>query len=165
MYKTIEIDDALKNKLFGSMDLVVQDVFNNYFGVSVKVNNSYDATESATDRKNCLCEVKMEQTGIDIFLCFDFDAELLFRLVDETYAGEVINDLAPYNDAACEIANIVCCRIKSILNGNGYKFDMSIPKSIDNNDKFNGVPYTLNMRFSDASGSGLFVSLFTLKQG
>lgn len=165
MYKPVQIEDALRNKIFGSMELVVSEVFINYFGAEIKSNTSPPSKEEASNKKKCMCEVKMEHGNIEMFVCFDFDADLLFRLVDETYAGEDVSDLKPYSDAACEIANIVCCRIKSILNGNGYKFDMKIPEPVDNQDKFNDIPYTLNMRFLATTGGGFVVNLYTIKQG
>ncbi len=161
MHNPIAIDPSLKNKVVGSMELVIREVFNNYFGVSVNADNEKITNESG---KYCLCEVRMQQEGMDMFMCFHFDADLLYKLVDETYSGEAIHDLTPYNDAACEIANIVCCRIKAVLNGNGYKFNMDIPQPIENSDKFKNLPDEINMHFSTSNGNGFFINLFSLEK-
>lgn len=159
-----ETESIIKNKIIGSIDLVIREVFSNYFGVSVFADDAADANLSLDGKEVCLCQVHMKQDGINMFLCFSFDANLLYRLVDEAYGGEAIADLEPYNDAACEIANVVCCRVKSILNENGYHLNMEIPYTGDETNKFVNLCDAVNLHFSANDGGGFFVNLFTSEQ-
>lgn len=149
------LDSGLKGKIMGNIQSVVNEVFTNYFGVNARADNQNELTAA----KGCLCQVHMKQEGVNMFLCFNFDANLLCSLVDGAY-GEEVKDPEPYKDAACEIANIVCCRVKAMLNDNGYKLNMDIPYSIDNNKK-DSIQYkdSIKMHFSVDNNVGFFVDL------
>lgn len=162
MYKSFKIENDLKIKITSSIEQVVRDVFNNYFGINVSSDNISSIPDN---HKSCLCQARIFQEGIDMFLCFNFDANLLYGLVDENYAGEEIKDMTPYNDAGCEIVNIVCCRIKSILNGNGYRLNMDIPYAVSGDKNFGDSINAISLHFSTSNGSGFFVNLFTLENG
>lgn len=154
---SVNAPNSLKDKIMGNINAVVNEVFTNYFGISVRADNKSEIAGV----KSCLCQVHLKQDGVNMFVCFNFDASLLCSLVDETYSGEIIKNAEPYKDAACEIANIVCCRVKAMLNDNGYKLDMDIPAPIDLNRK-NSIQYkdVITMHFSTNNDSGFFVDLF-----
>ncbi len=149
------MDSGLKGKIMGNIQSVVNEVFTNYFGVNARADNQNELTAT----KGCLCQVHMKQEGVNMFLCFNFDANLLCSLVDGAY-GEEVKDPEPYKDAACEIANIVCCRVKAMLNDNGYKLNMEIPYPIDDSKK-DSIQYkdSIKMHFSVDNNVGFFVDL------
>ena len=150
------MDSELKDKIIGNINSVVNEVFTNYFGVNVSPDN-----KNALPTKGCLCQVHMKQEGVNMFLCFNFDANLLCSLVDGAYGdGEVIKNPEPYKDAACEIANIVCCRVKAMLNDNGYKLNMEIPYPTDSS-KRDSIQYkdSINMHYSVNNKVGFSVDL------
>lgn len=149
------IDSGLKGKIMGNINSVVNEVFTNYFGVNVSADDQNDLPSA----RGCLCQVHMKQEGVNMFLCFNFDANLLCSLVDGAY-GEEAKDPEPYKDAACEIANIVCCRVKAMLNDNGYKLNMEIPYPVDDNKK-DAIQYkdSIKMHFSVDNNVGFFVDL------
>ena len=98
-----------------------------------------------------------------MLLCFNFDSDLLHHLVDGAYGGDSSQNSDSYKDAACEIANIVCCRVKSVLNEHGYSLSMDLPYSVEKDGKNINYKDSINMYFSVNDGSGFFVDLFTSK--
>lgn len=152
------IEGTLKSKIMGDIDSVINEIFRDYFGVSVIADGPVRLADS---REGCLCEVNMRQEGVDMLLCFNFDSDLLHRLVDEVYGGSLVQDSDPYKDAACEIANIVCCRVKAVLNENGFSLDMDLPYSVEKGKEDINYKDSINMYFSVNDGSGFFVDLFT----
>jgi hypothetical protein len=162
MVKTCEISKDLKDKIAENVEGIIHQIFSSYFGVDVVV----DDAKSSEDKSNtCLCQVHMQQKDMDMFLRFNFDKSLLARLVEDAYSSDGEADtMAAYNDAACEIANIVCCKVKALLNGNGYNLDMDIPKSIDSVKKIANHCDALNLHFSVDSGDGFCVILVTTDQ-
>jgi len=162
MTRSTQIENAIKEKIIGSINVVLNEVFSNYFGVNVQADNRKQPDNFESD-KRCLCQVHMQQEDVNMLMRFNFDANLLYRLVDETYNGEPVSDISPYNDAACEIANIVCCRVKAILNKSGYNLDMDLPHTIENNKLLN-MSQAIQMYFSVGNSEGFFIDLLTEEQ-
>lgn len=155
-----KIEASLKNKMVGSIELVVKEIFRNYFGV--EVNSSGSSGEAGlSDNSGCLCQVQLQQEDINIFLCFNFDVELLYSLVEQAYSGDDIKDPESYQDAACEIANIICCKVKSILNDSGYRLNMDLPRAVVEHKKLINSHDDVNMHFSVEGNRGFFVNLYS----
>ena len=64
---------------------------------------------------------------MSISLRFFFTYELLHPLLLQFYSEKLLQDKLLYQDAACEIVNILCSKIKTFINQYGYQLDLDIP--------------------------------------
>lgn len=79
---------------------------------------------------------------------FAFDRAMLMMLMSKFYPPEVLEAEKPFEDSACEIANIVCNRVKSYLNEQGFNLVMHLPSvergKVDDKGKIVNLNFTLN---------------------
>jgi CheY-specific phosphatase CheX len=71
--------------------------------------------------------VELKQDVFSANMLFSFDYDLLYILIEKIYPSEVLEDREAFEDTACEITNIVCNRVKAMLNSFGTELEMSFP--------------------------------------
>lgn len=79
-----------------------------------------------------------------------FDRNLVLRLVSGFYPREMLENDGVLQDAACEIANIVCNRVKLYLNSKGLNISLGIPYA-DSDDAAQSDHDIINLHFSSAA--------------
>lgn len=102
----------------------VKNIFSELFHTEIIENSQI------TDhhRTQMVCIGRLEQKGITIDLRFFFEKALLKPLLANIYAPDYLDNDAVFEDAACEIVNILCGQIKAFMNKNGYQLGMSVPR-------------------------------------
>src|SRR5262245_21798693 len=73
-------------------------------------------------------KTELRQAGVTVVVRFAFSRAMLRPLLEKIYSPEITMHKIAYEDAACEIANIVCGGLKAFLNQNGYNLTMEPPK-------------------------------------
>jgi hypothetical protein len=79
-----------------------------------------------------------------------FDRELIQRLVSGFYPAEMLANDAVLQDAACEISNIVCNRVKLYLNTRGLDVALGLPFA-DSDAPAPGNDDIVNLHFTPVS--------------
>jgi len=95
------------------------------FGCRIDVSRSL--AENTGDA--VIASVNFRQ-GIDVItLQLVFERSFIRLLVQEFYAGNAVpvSDDEICNDSACELANIICHKIKFFMNSNGFMFVTDLP--------------------------------------
>ena len=123
-------------------DIIVEHVlktFQTMFGVNVirTLNSNISFNED-----DLVSMVALHQNGTDIIIRFAFPRNLISPLLTKIYDPVMAMHESVVEDAACEIANIVCSGLKSTLNQNGYQLEMQIPKICHSMYKKNGEDNT-----------------------
>jgi hypothetical protein len=117
-------------------------IFQSMFGVSVEKADRLQTTFNDDDLISC---VSLSQDQLKILLRFGFPRHLLAPLLQKIYGSVIGKHETTFEDAVCEIANIVCNSVKKHLNENGFSFLMSIPK----------IDHDFNSRFERGSDDHL----------
>ncbi|MFO1243054.1 MAG: hypothetical protein U1E36_07670 [Rickettsiales bacterium] len=79
-------------------------------------------------KEDLACRVKLIENEAEVDVVFIFAKQLVENILGGVYPEEQLkHDLHTYNDAACEIANIVCAHLKAFLNQKGYDLKMNLP--------------------------------------
>ncbi len=120
-----DIEEAIKKELKRSIIDQVEKTFSIMFNVKVQ---SIDNIYVSFNDDDMVAKVEMHQNDVDVVLRFIFPRPLLKPLLLKIYPPAMATHEVAYEDAACEIANIVCNGVKTFLNQNGYKLLMQIPK-------------------------------------
>lgn len=108
-------------------DIVIQSVvetLNSMFGQSVLPAPPQPAVIPDNVVISC---VKLNHGVTDVDFCFRFDMQLLLQAASIIFTPEYIKSNPVLEDLACEIANIVCQKVKAYLNDVGYFTDMGFP--------------------------------------
>jgi hypothetical protein len=71
--------------------------------------------------------VKMNHGTADIDFYFRFDLQLLSMVAAAVFAPEYLKRNPVVEDIGCEVANIVCHKVKAFLNEEGYVTEMGFP--------------------------------------
>lgn len=120
----IDMAGELKDKVTEVIRNSVISTFHELFQVHILSEKRTDHTPRTGELS---CRVDLFQEDIEATLRFTFERELLYKLIEDMYPSDVLEDEKTFEDAACEIANIVCCRVKAFLNTQGYNMSMKIP--------------------------------------
>jgi two-component system chemotaxis response regulator CheY len=137
-----EILNRTGNELMGAISDSVMKTVETLFGKQL---------EAAQPEKRHLpsayaATVKLTQGQASADLRLVFDRALLETLVSEIYSREEAHSEAVLKDAASEISNIVCNRIKAFANAKGMTLETGFPR-VDDADKppaGPGTPVSLN---------------------
>jgi CheY-specific phosphatase CheX len=108
-------------------DIVAESVvetFTGMFGQDVSAASRKPPT--APDNVVISC-CKLLQGSVEVDFVFKFDMELLLMAAAGIFTPEYIKNNPVHEDLACEIANIVCAKVKSCLNDEGYDTEMGFP--------------------------------------
>jgi CheY-specific phosphatase CheX len=100
-------------------------IFQAMFGVSVE---KADRIKSSFNDDDLVACASLSQGDLKILLRFSFPRLLLAPLLQKIYGPVLGKHETTFEDAVCEIANIVCNGVKKHLNENGFSFLMNIPK-------------------------------------
>jgi CheY-specific phosphatase CheX len=102
----------------------VIETFNTMFGQAV----SRSLKEPLTAPNNIVLScIKLIQGRTHVDFVFRFDMHLLLQAAALIFTPEYIENNPVHEDLACEIANIVCAKVKSSLNEEGYEIEMGFP--------------------------------------
>lgn len=121
----VDMSDNLKSQVCDVIRDSVVSVFSCMFNIDVTpLEANARAAHAPTD---FICQVILRHDDLRADFHFSFDQHMLEPLVTAMYPPEALKDNFAYEDASCEIANIVCSRVKAFLNSRGYRFSMEIP--------------------------------------
>ncbi|HRQ59932.1 MAG TPA: hypothetical protein PLO23_00190 [Alphaproteobacteria bacterium] len=108
----------------------VEETFQKIFGVSIRPSLE---KISNFDEDDIIIAVGMnedEGAGAEVNMHFVFHRHLLGPLLMRIYPPVMASHETTLEDAACEIANIVCSGLKTHLNENGFMLVMDFPKIV-----------------------------------
>jgi hypothetical protein len=88
----------------------------------------------AVPDKLVMTRVKMSHGGTEIDFWFRFDMKLLISAAERVFTPEYLKMTPMHEDLACEIANIVCHKVKDYLVDAGYYADMGFPFVVGPNE-------------------------------
>ncbi len=108
-------------------DVVAESVVETFTGMfGQEVSAAARKPPAAPDNVVMSC-VKLLQGRSSLDFVFRFDMELLLMAAAGIFTPEYIKNNPVYEDLACEIANIVCAKVKTYLNDEGYETEMGFP--------------------------------------
>lgn len=120
---TSSVPAKLRDELKPVVAKGMENIFSEIFKVRIV---SDDALISGND-KDMVCIGRLHQKDFLIVLRFFFDQGLLKPLLRQLYSPQFLDDKKIYEDAACEIVNILCAQIKAFLNNHGYTLQLDLP--------------------------------------
>lgn len=134
-----EIDKQLKPIIAKG----IESIFSTLFSVKIlPVDYTPDQLSKAM-----ICVGRLHQNDTQIQLRFFFDQALLKPLMMQLYAPEFLEDNKVYEDAACEIINILCAQVKFFMNNKGYNMVTDFPE-MASKASFSKDDPALNVHFS-----------------
>ena len=108
-------------------DVVAESVVETFTGMfGQDVSTASRQPPSAPDNVVLSC-VKLLQGRSALDFVFRFDMQLLLQAASLIFTKEYIDQNPVHEDLACEIANIVCAKVKTYLNDEGYETEMGFP--------------------------------------
>lgn len=79
-------------------------------------------------KEDFACQVRLMENDTEVDVVFIFAKSLVQAILSGVYSKEdLAGNTEAYNDAACEIANIVCAHLKAFLNQKGFELEMHLP--------------------------------------
>ena len=102
----------------------IEEVFNAMFRQPVLAGK---ATSFPDPNNVVLTRVKLHHGDTDLEFSFAFDMRLLFQIAEFVFTPEYIKSHTVHEDLAAEIADIVCHKVKALLNEEGIHTEMSMP--------------------------------------
>ena len=115
---------AEKQQIAAIVRQMTEEVFNTMFSNPV---TSDETSQFSEFRDVVIAHVKLNHGPTDINFFFKFDMQLLLQIGMKMFSEEYLRDSPVYEDLACEVANIVCSKVKAYLNEEGYHTEMSFP--------------------------------------
>ncbi len=103
----------------------VVETFNSMFGQSITAGDL--AQKIHSEKGSVYASIKLHQANVDVEFCFRFDIGLLLQAAELIFTKEYLANNPVQNDIACEIANIVCSKVKAYLNEKGFETEMGFP--------------------------------------
>ncbi len=104
----------------------VVDTFTSMFGQSVTAE-ALARQMSGEPAKSVFSSVKLHHGKTHVEFCFRFDFDLLLQAAALIFSKDYLASNPVHEDLACEIANIVCSKVKAYLNDRGYDTEMGFP--------------------------------------
>ncbi|HYD19030.1 MAG TPA: hypothetical protein VEF76_11175 [Patescibacteria group bacterium] len=103
----------------------VVETFNSMFGQAITAGDLAEKFQS--EKGSVYSSIKLHQANVDVEFCFRFDIELLLQAAELIFTRDYLDANPVQNDIACEIANIVCSKVKAYLNEKGFDTEMGFP--------------------------------------
>lgn len=100
-------------------------IFDRMFGVALERS---DKVQTRFNDDDLVAAVSLSQGDIKILLRVGFPRMLMTRLLEEVYGPVLSRHETTFEDAICEVANVLCNGVKKYLNESGFAFLMNIPK-------------------------------------
>ena len=119
-----DIHDA-RAKICKVVSESVVETFNTMFGQSITADDI--AKQFADQTGSVFSSIKLHQGSVHVEFCFRFDIQLLLKAAALIFTKEYLAANPVHDDIACEIANIVCSKVKAFLNDGGYDTEMGFP--------------------------------------
>ncbi|GEM_PF-779566 len=133
----------------------IANIFSEIFKVEIipddKVLSGHD--------KDMVCIGRMRQNDFLIVLRFFFDQQLLRPLLMRLYSPKFLEDKAVYEDAACEIVNILCAQIKAFLNSHGYALTLDLPAMSTDSEAVQDADSIMNIHFQLNEGQDFMIDV------
>lgn len=120
----LRLSVKLRDELKPTVSHAMENIFSDFFQVDIVS----DSTSWEENNKKLTCIGRLHQKDITIALRFYFDQNLLQPLLEKFYTPQHLQDEKVYEDAACEIVNILCGQVKAFLNKNGYSLEFDLPE-------------------------------------
>jgi len=140
--------ETIPAKLRDDLRPVVAKGIENIFSEIFKVKIVSDDVIAGND-KDMVCIGRLHQNDFLIVLRFFFDQNLLRPLLMQLYSPRFLEDKAIYEDAACEIVNILCAQIKAFLNTHGYALKLDLPvMGFKNDGDYSEAASIMNIHFA-----------------
>lgn len=158
-----DINDA-RSKISQVVSESVVETFNTMFGQSITAGDALGKNPSG---RSVYSSIKLHQGDVHVEFCFRFDLDLLLRAALLIFTREYLDKNPVHDDIACEIANIVCSKVKAFLNDGGYDTEMGfpfIPKPDENPLLKNEEAVHMHFYYDqerDRQGVGVVVNFFT----
>lgn len=159
MNKPHHISHELQKKLAPVISKGVKNIFSELFHTDIMEN--HQITEDM--KKQMVCIGRLQQEDIIIDLRFFFEKGLLKPLLVNLYSPEFLNNDGVFEDAACEIVNILCGQIKAFMNKNGYALNMTVPQMGINDSEISESDALVNVCFSFNKDQCFLIDLDTNK--
>ncbi|MDE1152449.1 MAG: hypothetical protein PW788_07925 [Micavibrio sp.] len=105
----------------------VVETFTNMFGQSVTADALARKMQQSPESKSVYSSVKLHHGKTHVEFCFRFDFDLLLQAAALIFSADYLANNPVHEDLACEIANIVCSKVKAYLNDRGYDTEMGFP--------------------------------------
>jgi CheY-specific phosphatase CheX len=102
----------------------VIDTFNSMFGQDVSANRQEPKVPPGNVVVAC---VRLSQGNAHADFWFRFEMDLLLQAASAIFPADYIAENMVHESLACEIANIVCTKVKAFLNEQGYDTEMGFP--------------------------------------
>jgi two-component system chemotaxis response regulator CheY len=122
----VQLPKEVIEELHPTINTLVKDIFSELFSVEIDIGKEVKLSDIDSG-KHLICIGKIFQDNMSISLRFFFTYELLHPLLLQFYSEKLLQDKLLYQDAACEIVNILCSKIKTFINQYGYQLDLDIP--------------------------------------
>jgi hypothetical protein len=151
MIDRIEKINELLQQLRSEISALVSDSVINTINVMFEEQIEAVPGDNISDNDNCIAViVALNQDIFEASMLFTFDHDLIHRLISKVYPDELLKDNFAYEDTACEITNIVCNRVKALVNSCGLELEMELPyinkldKPYHFDNKVTSVHFTLD---------------------
>jgi CheY-specific phosphatase CheX len=106
---------------------VVRQAMEETFNTMFKLAVLNDPAPLMAPAEIVMAYVKLNHGETDMDFSFRFDMQLLLQAAASIFRPEYLGAASPHADIACEVANIVCHRVKAYLNEEGCHTDMGFP--------------------------------------
>lgn len=163
--------DAARAKISAVVEETVVETFTTMFGQDVTADG-VRKMNVASGHKSVYSAVKLHQGDVHVEFCFHFDFDLLFRVAALLFTPEDLEKSPVHEDVACEIANIVCSKVKAFLNEEGFGTEMGFPyvpeheeNHIVNNPDMVHMHFYYDGAHKDGRDVGVVVNFFTDGKG
>lgn len=142
--KNYKLLDTLSEDLRPVVTKGMKNIFSELFQLEI-VPDSYIKKE---DQQKMVCIGRLHQQGLTIALRFFFDHDLLKPILRQLYSPQYLENHDVYEDAACEIVNIICAQIKAFLNQHDYNVTLELPEIGPQDSKCSSADSIMNIYFS-----------------
>lgn len=156
-----EAANAIPAKLRDDLKPVVAKGIENIFSEIFKVKIVSDSEVLSGRDKDMVCIGRMHQKDFLIVLRFYFDQELLRPLLMQLYSPKFLEDKSVYEDAACEIVNILCAQIKAFMNKHGFALKLDLPVMGMQPPALKDADSIMNIHFQLNEGEDFLVDVST----
>lgn len=118
--------DAARAKISQVVEDSVVETFTSMFGQAVTAEGARKML-AEPGQNSVYSAVKLHQGDVHVEFCFHFDFNLLLQAAQLIFTQEYLANNPVHEDLACEIANIVCSKVKAYLNDTGFETEMGFP--------------------------------------
>lgn len=156
--KSKTVSNRLPEEITKELEPIISKGMEDIFSVLFQVDVVPEDHPGLKEGSNLICLGRIFQDDIEICLRFFFSYDLLQPLLSNLYSPTYLDRDSVYEDAACEIVNILSAQVKAFLNQKGYDFDFSLPTLAKKADLSQEEPL-MNVYFSLNASESFLVDL------